>query len=76
MLVLSRREGEQLVIGPNIVVTVLEVRGNVVKLGCEAPMAIPISRQEVSQHQNRRRDGQSRAASGGASGVKARRPLP
>ena len=49
MLVLSRKAGERLVIGPNIVVTVLEVRGNVVKLGCEAPLEVPIHREEVTR---------------------------
>lgn len=49
MLVLSRKLGERLVIGPNIIVTVLEVRGNVVKLGCEAPPSVPIHREEVSR---------------------------
>lgn len=49
MLVLSRKSGERLVIGPNIVVTVLEVRGNVVKLGCQAPPCVPIHREEVSR---------------------------
>ncbi|MGH7140440.1 MAG: carbon storage regulator [Pirellulales bacterium] len=49
MLVLSRKSGERLVIGPNIVVTVLEVRGNVVKLGCQAPQCVPIHREEVSR---------------------------
>lgn len=49
MLVLSRKSGERLVIGPNIIVTVLEVRGNVVKLGCEAPLNVPIHREEVSR---------------------------
>ena len=50
MLVLSRKPGERVMIGPNIVVTVLEVRGKVVKLGCEAPSTVPICRQEVSQN--------------------------
>jgi carbon storage regulator len=49
MLVLSRKVGERMMIGPNIVVTVLEIRGNVVKLGCEAPMDVPIHREEVSR---------------------------
>ena len=49
MLVLSRKTGERLVIGPNIVVTVLEVRGNVVKIGCEAPPEVPIHREEVTR---------------------------
>lgn len=49
MLVLSRKLGERLVIGPNIIVTVLEVRGNIVKLGCEAPPNVPIHREEISR---------------------------
>ena len=49
MLVLSRKLGERITIGPNIVVTVLEVRGNVVKLGCQAPACVPIHREEVSR---------------------------
>ena len=49
MLVLSRKAGERLVIGPNIVVTVLAIHGNVVKLGCEAPSTVSIRREEVSQ---------------------------
>lgn len=49
MLVLNRKLGERLMIGPNIVVTVLEVRGNTVKLGCEAPLDVPVHREEVSR---------------------------
>ncbi|MGH7140825.1 MAG: carbon storage regulator [Pirellulales bacterium] len=49
MLVLSRKAGERLVIGPNIVITVLEVRGNLVKLGCIAPASVPIHREEVAR---------------------------
>lgn len=49
MLVLSRKAGERMMVGPNIVITVLEIRGNVVKLGCEAPLDVPIHREEVSR---------------------------
>ncbi|HWB11746.1 MAG TPA: carbon storage regulator CsrA [Pirellulales bacterium] len=63
MLVLSRKAGERLMIGPNIVVTVLEVRGNVVKLGCVAPLEVPIHREEVRERLGREtedaRQGQS-----------------
>lgn len=52
MLVLSRKVGERIVIGPSIVVTVLEVRGNVVKLGCEAPLEVPVNREEASRRGN------------------------
>jgi carbon storage regulator len=49
MLVLSRKAGEQLMIGPNIVVTVLELRGGCVKLGCKAPPEIQIRRAEIAE---------------------------
>lgn len=56
MLVLSRELGEQIAIGPNIVVTVLEVRGNVVKLGCQAPPDVPIHREEISRRIDEQHD--------------------
>ena len=49
MLVLSRKRGERVVIGQDIYVTVLEVRGDRVKLGFECPMEVPIHRQEISE---------------------------
>ncbi len=47
MLVLTRRLGESIVIASNITVTVLEVRGEVVRLGIDAPREVPVHRQEV-----------------------------
>lgn len=47
MLVLSRKKGEQIVIGEDIVVTVLEVSRDRVKLGFRGPVEVPILRQEV-----------------------------
>lgn len=49
MLVLSRMKGEQIVIGGSITVTILEVRGDKVKLGFAGPAEIPIHRQEVHE---------------------------
>ena len=49
MLVLSRKRGEQIVIGHDINLTVLEVRGDRVKLGFECPLEVPIRRQELSE---------------------------
>ncbi|HEX5443111.1 MAG TPA: carbon storage regulator CsrA [Pirellulales bacterium] len=49
MLVLSRTRGEQIVIDGNITVTVLEVRGDKVRLGFDGPAEVPIHRQEVFQ---------------------------
>ncbi|GIG30644.1 carbon storage regulator CsrA [Cellulomonas marina] len=47
MLVLSRRVGERLLIGDGIVVTVIEVRGDGVRLGIDAPREVRVHRAEV-----------------------------
>ena len=47
MLVLSRKAGESVVIGDNIVVSVLEVRGDSIRIGITAPKDVPVNRQEV-----------------------------
>lgn len=47
MLALSRKEGESIVIGNNIEITILEVKGDQVKLGIAAPKSIPIYRKEI-----------------------------
>src|SRR5690242_10688513 len=47
MLVLSRKTGERIVIGENIVVTVLSVCGNKVRLGVEAPRELSVYREEI-----------------------------
>jgi carbon storage regulator len=47
MLILSRRIGEIIRIGPDIVVTVLGVNGNQVRLGIDAPKDVAVHREEV-----------------------------
>ncbi len=47
MLVLSRQRDESIIIGDNIVVTIVEIRGDKVRLGINAPTEIPVHRQEV-----------------------------
>jgi carbon storage regulator len=47
MLVLSRKLNESIVIRDNIVITVVEIRGDKVRLGIEAPKEIPVHRREV-----------------------------
>ena len=47
MLALSRKKGESLVLSNNIEVTVLEIKGEQVKLGITAPKDVPIYRTEV-----------------------------
>lgn len=47
MLVLSRRVGESVKIGDDVVVTVLEVRGDVVRIGIDAPRSVAVNRTEL-----------------------------
>jgi carbon storage regulator len=47
MLVLSRQRDESIFIGDNIKITVVDIRGDKVRLGIEAPSEIPVHRQEV-----------------------------
>ena len=49
MLVLSRKRNESIVINDNIVITVVEVRGDKVRLGIQAPREVPIHRSEVHE---------------------------
>lgn len=47
MLALTRKKGEALVINNNIEITVLEIRGDQIKIGISAPKNVPIYRKEV-----------------------------
>lgn len=47
MLVLSRRVGESVVIGNDVTVTVLEVRGDQIRIGVDAPRHVQVHREEV-----------------------------
>ncbi len=47
MLVLSRQRDQSIVIGDKVVVTIVDIRGDKVRLGIEAPEEIPVHRQEV-----------------------------
>jgi carbon storage regulator len=57
MLVLSRQRDESIIIGDKVVVTIVDIRGDKVRLGIQAPNEIPVHRQEVYeaiQRENRR----------------------
>lgn len=65
MLILSRKEGERVMIGENITVTVLKVRGDRITLGFGCPAEVPVHREEVRRRiiesserrpENQRRD--------------------
>jgi carbon storage regulator len=71
MLVLSRHRDESIMIGDDVVVTIVDIRGDKVRLGIEAPQSIPVHRQEVYeaiQRENRR------AAQTGTAATKDVRP--
>lgn len=57
MLILSRRVNEKIIIGEDVVVSIIEVRGDQVKIGIEAPKSVKVFREEVFnaiQGENRR----------------------
>jgi len=57
MLALSRKQGESIVIGNNIEITVIEVKGDQIKLGISAPKSVPVYRKEIySQIQEANRE--------------------
>jgi carbon storage regulator len=47
MLVLSRQRDESIMIGDKVVITIVDIRGDKVRLGIQAPTEIPVHRQEV-----------------------------
>ena len=47
MLVLSMHGDESIMIGDNVMITIVDIRGDKVRLGIEAPQEIPVHRQEV-----------------------------
>jgi len=56
MLILTRRVGETLVIGDNVTVTVLGVKGNQVRLGVNAPKEVSVHREEIYERIRREKE--------------------
>ena len=47
MLVITRREGQNLMIGDEVIVTIVEVKGGQVRIGIKAPLSVSVHREEV-----------------------------
>jgi carbon storage regulator len=75
MLVLSRHRDESIMIGDNIVVTIVDIRGDKVRLGINAPTEVPVHRQEVYEaiQRENRRSSQTKPAESQELGAAARR---
>jgi carbon storage regulator len=63
MLILTRRVGETLVIGDDVNVTVLGVRGNQVRLGVNAPKEVAVHREEIYQRIQKENDSDNSSSS-------------
>lgn len=67
MLVLSRHRDESIIIGDNIVITIVDIRGDKVRLGIQAPTDIPVHRQEVYEAIQREKSAQAKDQASSAS---------
>lgn len=68
MLILTRRQGETLMIGDEITVTVLSVKGNQVRIGVEAPKHVPVHRKEIWDRIQKEKAGGGDTGGGGNGG--------
>ena len=59
MLILTRRVGETLMIGDEVTVTVLGVKGNQVRVGVNAPRDVAVHREEIYERIKREQDGET-----------------
>ena len=64
MLVLSRQKDESIVIGDDVEITIVDVRGDKVRLGITAPKSIPVHRREIYEAIQREKEAQKQAAEG------------
>ena len=62
MLVLSRQRDQSIMIGDAIVVTIVDIRGDKVRLGVDAPQEVPVHRQEVYEAIQRENRGEHQPA--------------
>ena len=75
MLVITRRVGEKLIIGENVAVVVLGVKGNQVRIGVEAPRDVTVNRDEIHQRILKERKALKRNGAVRTSSPKAQTPI-
>jgi carbon storage regulator len=71
MLILTRRVGETVMIGTDVTVTVLGVKGNQVRVGINAPKEVPVHREEIFERIRKEQEAQAAQAAQAESGDSA-----
>ena len=56
MLILTRRVGERLIIGDDVTITILSIKGNQIRIGIDAPREVKVHREEVFQRIQKERE--------------------
>ena len=64
MLILTRRVGETVMIGDDVTITVLGVKGNQVRVGINAPKSVAVHREEIYERIKREQQGEDEAKDG------------
>ena len=75
MLILTRRVGETVMIGDEVTVTVLGVKGNQVRVGINAPKNVAVHREEIFERIKREQQGEPSGESQSPSGIRLRLTL-
>jgi len=61
MLILSRRPGQKIMIGDDVVVQVVDVQGDKVRLGVSAPSDVPVDREEIRKAKDKEKQDESKS---------------
>ena len=64
MLRITRRVGERIILGDNVIIEVTEIKGQSVRIGIDAPRSLPIYREEIWLEVKRENEAAARSASG------------
>jgi carbon storage regulator len=72
MLRITRRAGERVILGDDVIIEVIEIRGQTVRLGIEAPRSVPVYREEIWLEVKRENEAAAQAAGATLPDVSAR----